>query len=93
MSSKPQYRFLVNEGDLMRMHDGYQTDVWWPASAGEPGRWSRYQLDVFNDSYSFITPDTCHDGHDDPCSAGQPGGLVSMDKWAQAQVRFTTLAC
>ena len=32
-------------------------------------------------AFSFITPDSCHDGHDDPCSNGQPGGLVSADKW------------
>lgn len=31
--------------------------------------------------FSFITPDTCHDGHDAPCSNGEPGGLVSADKW------------
>jgi phospholipase C len=32
-------------------------------------------------AFSFITPDTCHDGHDSPCSNGQPGGLVSADTW------------
>jgi hypothetical protein len=31
-------------------------------------------------SYSFITPNLCHDGHDTPCVDGQPGGLVSSDK-------------
>jgi len=36
--------------------------------------------------FSFITPDTCHDGHDDPCSDGQPGGLVSADGWLQQNV-------
>jgi hypothetical protein len=30
-------------------------------------------------SYSFITPNLCHDGHDSPCVDGQPGGLVSAD--------------
>ena len=34
--------------------------------------------------FSFITPDTCHDGHDNPCSDGQTGGLVSMNKWLTA---------
>src|SRR5205823_2512760 len=33
--------------------------------------------------FGFITPDTCHDGHDDPCSNGKPGGLVSADAWLQ----------
>ena len=48
-------------------------------------------------SYFFITPDTCHDGHDSPCAAGTPqtpclsggapsasstaGGLTSADCW------------
>lgn len=36
--------------------------------------------------YSFISPDTCHDGHDTPCSGGAPGGLVSADAWTQAEV-------
>src|ERR1041384_264795 len=31
--------------------------------------------------FGFITPDSCHDGHDSVCSDGQPGGLVSADKW------------
>lgn len=30
-------------------------------------------------NFSFITPDLCHDGHDEPCVDGQPGGLVSAD--------------
>lgn len=32
-------------------------------------------------AFSFITPDTCHDGHDAPCSNGDPGGLISADAW------------
>lgn len=36
--------------------------------------------------FSFITPDTCHDGHDSPCSGGGPGGLVSADAWLSAQL-------
>ena len=50
--------------------------------------------------YFFITPDTCHDGHDSPCASGTPqipcmaggapsaqsvaGGLSSADCWLQA---------
>ena len=44
-------------------------------------------------NYVFITPDTCHDGHDSPCSgvdANQPGaaqgGLVSANLWLQSEV-------
>lgn len=36
--------------------------------------------------FGFITPDTCHDGHDAPCSGGAPGGLVSADAWLQSNV-------
>lgn len=48
-------------------------------------------------NYFFITPDTCHDGHDSPCAAGSPvpscgarnaaaGGLVSADCWLSANL-------
>ena len=37
-------------------------------------------------SYSFITPDTCHDGHDTPCSGGGPGGLTSADAFLVAHL-------
>jgi len=40
-------------------------------------------------NYAFITPDTCHDGHDAPCvapEAGQPGGLTSANAWLSTEV-------
>ena len=38
-------------------------------------------------AYFFITPDTCHDGHDSPCAGGaEPGGLLSFDAWLQANL-------
>ena|SRR5436190_3675548 len=37
-------------------------------------------------AFTFITPDTCHDGHDAPCSNGDPGGLISADAWLQQNV-------
>ena len=37
-------------------------------------------------AFSFITPDTCHDGHDAPCAGGQPGGLTSADAWLKTEV-------
>ena len=30
-------------------------------------------------AFSFITPDTCNDGHDDPCAGKKVGGLTSAD--------------
>jgi hypothetical protein len=34
----------------------------------------------------FITPNVCHDGHDAPCVDGQPGGLVSADRFLRSEV-------
>ena len=45
--------------------------------------------DIANDSvpdFSFITPDTCHDGHDNPCSDGSVGGIAGADKWLSQNV-------
>lgn len=32
-------------------------------------------------NYSYISPNLCHDGHDTPCKNGEPGGLVSADRF------------
>ena len=32
-------------------------------------------------NYSFISPNLCHDGHDEPCVNGEPGGLKSANRW------------
>jgi hypothetical protein len=32
-------------------------------------------------NYAFITPNLCHDGHDEPCVTGAPGGLKSINRW------------
>jgi phosphatidylinositol-3-phosphatase len=37
-------------------------------------------------SLSFIVPDLCEDGHDEPCVDGRPGGLVSADAWLRRWV-------
>jgi hypothetical protein len=38
-------------------------------------------------AYAFITPDTCHDGHDTPtCAGGAPGGVAGADAWMQANM-------
>jgi hypothetical protein len=37
-------------------------------------------------NYAFITPNLCHDGHDEPCVNGQPGGLVSANRWLRRKV-------
>lgn len=37
-------------------------------------------------NFVFITPNLCDDGHDGPCTNGQPGGLVSADLFLQKWV-------
>jgi hypothetical protein len=37
-------------------------------------------------SYVFITPNLCSDGHDSPCANGQPGGLISADRFLRTWV-------
>ena len=37
-------------------------------------------------AFSFITPDTCHDGHDNPCADGSSGGLARADLWLSQNV-------
>jgi phosphatidylinositol-3-phosphatase len=37
-------------------------------------------------TYSFITPDTCHDGHDATCAGGGVGGLAGADAWLQGNM-------
>src|SRR3954463_16313896 len=32
---------------------------------------------------SFISPTLCHDGHAEPCVDGQPGGLVSANRFLE----------
>jgi hypothetical protein len=40
--------------------------------------------------FNFITPNLCNDGHDAPCVDGQPGGLVSADRFLQKWVPLIT---
>src|SRR5205085_2352315 len=36
--------------------------------------------------YSLIVPDLCHDGHDETCISGEPGGLAGMDAWSKREI-------
>ncbi len=37
-------------------------------------------------NFSYLTPNLCHDGHDEPCVTGEPGGLVTADRWLRRWV-------
>ncbi len=76
--------------------DRHNPFIYFPDVIGNQARCEKHQRpfsDLAKDlkrgtlpAFSFITPDTCHDGHDDPCANGKPGGLVSMDAWLRQQV-------
>lgn len=35
---------------------------------------------------SYISPNLCHDGHDNPCADGTPGGLPAADTWLRENI-------
>jgi phosphatidylinositol-3-phosphatase len=37
-------------------------------------------------NYVWISPAVCHDGHDAPCNDGEPGGLVSANRWLREYI-------
>lgn len=37
-------------------------------------------------NFAFIAPGLCHDGHDAPCADGEPGGLISADRFLRTWV-------
>jgi phosphatidylinositol-3-phosphatase len=41
-------------------------------------------------NYVFLTPNLCHDGHDDPCIGGAPGGLRAADEFLRHWVPLIT---
>jgi hypothetical protein len=41
-------------------------------------------------NYAFISPNLCHDGHDQPCVSHEPGGLVSADLFLRHWVPIIT---
>jgi len=36
--------------------------------------------------FSWITPNLCDDGHDQPCASGNPGGLLQIDSFLKVWV-------
>ncbi|HEY3702839.1 MAG TPA: alkaline phosphatase family protein [Acidimicrobiales bacterium] len=51
--------------------------------------YSQLSTDITNDTvpaYSFVTPDTCNDGHDNPCAGKTTGGLTAADAWLSANI-------
>jgi len=42
--------------------------------------------------FSFITPNLCHDGHDEPCKSGETSGLAAVDAFLKHWVPLITAA-
>ncbi|GAC1610543.1 MAG: alkaline phosphatase family protein [Mycobacteriales bacterium] len=76
--------------------DRHNPFLYFPDVIGNPGRCAAHQRpyaelkrDLASNTlpdFSFITPDTCHDGHDNPCAGQKTGGLVTADAWLKAQL-------
>jgi phospholipase C len=76
--------------------DRHNPFVWFPDFTGNPVRCAARQHPYTQlaaalkhntlPQFAFITPDTCHDGHDNPCSNGSVGGLTSADAWLRANI-------
>jgi hypothetical protein len=76
--------------------DRHNPFIYFPNVVGDPARCAAHERpftelggDIASDAlpaFSFITPDTCHDGHDATCSNGSPGGLVGADQWLSANL-------
>ena len=76
--------------------DRHNPFIYFPDVIENPTRCAAHQRpytdlasDIAADSvpaFSFITPDTCHDGHDSPCADGSVGGLAGADAWLQQQL-------
>jgi hypothetical protein len=79
--------------DYADRHDPF---LYFPDIVGDDSRcrahvvpYSGLAADLAGDTlpaFSFITPDTCHDGHDNPCADGSSGGLARADLWLSQNV-------
>ncbi|GAC1441186.1 MAG: alkaline phosphatase family protein [Mycobacteriales bacterium] len=71
--------------------DRHNPFLYFPDVIGDAARCAAHQrpfTDLAGDlrrdtlpAFSFITPDTCNDGHDNPCSGQKVGGLTTADAW------------
>ena len=76
--------------------DRHNPFIYFPDVIGNQSRCAAHQrpfADLARDlkknslpAFSFITPDTCNDGHDNPCAGRKVGGLVTADAWLKAQL-------
>ncbi|MGZ6827010.1 MAG: alkaline phosphatase family protein [Mycobacteriales bacterium] len=76
--------------------DRHNPFLYFPDVIGNAGRCAAHQrpfTDLAKDlrrnalpAFSFITPDTCNDGHDNPCAGQKVGGLTTADAFLRRNV-------
>jgi phospholipase C len=76
--------------------DRHNPFIYFPNVIGNQARCEAHQrpyTDLASDlaagtlpSFAFITPDTCHDGHDQTCADGTVGGLTAADAWLSSEL-------
>jgi phospholipase C len=76
--------------------DRHNPFIYFPDVIGDAARCNAHQrpfTDLSADlaagsvpAFSFITPDTCNDGHDSPCAGQSTGGLAAADAWLQTNL-------
>jgi hypothetical protein len=76
--------------------DRHNPFLYFPNVIGNPSRCAAHQrpfTDLAKDltrgtlpAFSFITPDTCNDGHDNPCAGRTVGGLITADAFLRKNV-------
>jgi phospholipase C len=85
-TAAPAYNYADRHNPFLYFADVVGNDSRCQAHV-EPYAW--LAVDLANDTlpdFSFITPDTCHDGHDNPCADGSAGGLARADLWLSQNV-------
>ncbi len=68
------YRSVVDDQQRCEAHDVPMTELWRDMKAGTVP------------DYAFITPDTCHDGHDSGASCKEGGGVHEADSFAKRTI-------
>jgi phosphatidylinositol-3-phosphatase len=85
-SAKPSDQYAARHNPFVYFH----TIIDKPSCAENDVPLDRLPGDLHSEAttanYVFITPNLCHDGHDEPCVNGEPGGMVSADRFLQRWV-------
>jgi phosphatidylinositol-3-phosphatase len=85
-SARPGDQYATRHNPFVYFHSLIDS----PTCAANDVPLDRLTTDLASESttpnLAYITPNLCNDGHDAPCVDGQPGGLVSSDRFLAAWV-------